>query len=143
MVEQDIVIVKNNEGFETKIYSGNHVWNADEPVSAGGTDTGPTPYDLLLSSLGSCKAITMRMYASRKNIPLEAVTIKLSQKKIYADDCSNCETKEGKIDSINIEISFVGNLTNEQKESLINIADKCPIHKTLTSEIQIKSSIAD
>ncbi|MEP7146834.1 MAG: OsmC family protein [bacterium] len=141
MDARDIVIVKNNEGFETKIYSGNHTWNADETVSDGGTDTGPNPYDLLLSALGSCKAITMRMYASRKNIPLEAVTIKLSHKKIYAEDCLSCETKEGKIDNIIVGISFVGNLTEEQKKSLFNIAEKCPVHKTLISEVQIISSL--
>ncbi len=122
MIVEDVVIVKNNKGYETKIYSGNHIWNADEPSGAGGTDTGPTPYDLLLSALGTCKAMTMRMYAVRKNLSLEAITITLSQKKIYADDCLSCETKEGKIDSISVDINLAGNLSEEQKKSLFNIA---------------------
>ena len=141
MGQMDTLIVRNTEGYDTKIHSANHSWRADEPVSFGGTDMGPTPYDLLLGALGSCKAMTIRMYASRKNIPVKEITIKLSQRKIYAEDCENCETKEGRIDNIDVEISFTGDLNEEQRKSLFSIADRCPVHKTLTSEIKINSSL--
>ncbi|MEO8665102.1 MAG: OsmC family protein [Ignavibacteria bacterium] len=138
---QQEIIVKNSEGYTSSIYSAGHTWNSDEPESFGGTDTGPTPYDLLLSALGSCKAMTIRMYAKRKNIPLEEITIKLSQKKIHAEDCANCEATTGKIDSIDILIGLEGDLTEEQKDTLLSIAERCPIQKTLMSEIQINSAL--
>ncbi len=136
-----MITVKNNHGYETKITAGNHSFISDEPVEAGGTDMGATPYDLLLAALGSCKAITVRMYASRKNIPLESIIINLSHKKIHAEDCKDCETKNGMIDNIDVEISFTGNQNEEQIKKLLEIADKCPVHKTLRSEVNINTKL--
>ncbi len=133
--------VKNSAGFKTEITSKEHTLISDEPVNAGGTNTGFNPYDLLLSALGSCKAITMRMYANRKNFPLKEITIKLRHNKIHAQDCEDCETKEGKIDKIDVDIKLSGDLNEEQKKRLFEIAEKCPVHKTLTSEIKINSTL--
>jgi putative redox protein len=111
---------------------------ADEPSGVGGTDAGPTPYDYLLGALGSCTAMTLRMYADRKEWPLDSVTVRLSHGKIYADDCANCETETGKIDRIEREIELEGDLDDAQREKLLEIADKCPVHRTLTSETIIE-----
>lgn len=139
----EMVIVKNNDGFETKITTDFHTLTADEPVKSGGTGTGPTPYDLLLSAFGACIAITLRMYSEIKNIPLEAVTIKLDIKKIYAEDCANCETEEGKLENIDVEIEFTGSISEEQRKRLLEIANKCPVHKTLKSEVKINTTLKD
>ena len=139
--QNNFLTVTNSKGFETIITSGKHTWRSDEPLDAGGTDTGPTPYDILLSALGSCKAITMRMYSLRKNFSVDAITIKLHHNKIYAEDCDDCETKVGKIDIVNVEISFTGNLTDGEKKRLLEIAEKCPVHKTLVSEIKINTKL--
>jgi putative redox protein len=123
----------NMHGFHTR---------ADEPVTSGGTATGPDPYDLLLAALGSCTAITIRSYAALKKWPLENVHVTLKHRKIYATDCAECETKEGKIDQIERVIRLDGVLSAEQKTRLMQIADKCPVHRTLTSEVRILTSAA-
>lgn len=116
---------------------GKHRMLADEPVSAGGHDTGAGPYDFLLAGLGACTSMTMRLYAERKAIPLDRVTVTLKHGRIYAKDCETCETKEGMISRIERTIAMEGNFDAEQRQKLLDIADKCPVHRTLTSEISI------
>jgi putative redox protein len=110
-------------------------------VSAGGADAGPSPYDYLLVALGTCTSMTLSMYARQKQWPLEGVTVRLSHSRIHAADCAECETKEGKLDRIEREISLTGGLSAEQRARLLEIADRCPVHRTLTSEISIRSRL--
>ncbi len=116
---------------------------ADEPVSMGGTHLGPAPYGYLMAGLGACKAMTLRMYSVCKKWPLDSVTVKLNHQKIHAADCEACETKEGKLDQIECEIDLTGDLDNQQKQRLLQIADRCPVHRTLKSEIFIKSALKE
>lgn len=116
---------------------------ADEPVSYGGTDTGGSPYDLLLASLGACKSMTMRMYAERKKFPLEHAKVTLKHDKIHAEECEACETTEGKVDQISVDIELTGDLTDEQRQKIYEISYKCPVHRTLESEVSIASSLKD
>src|SRR6184192_3510687 len=134
------VIVRGGAaGFAQQIEIGPHRLKGDEPAAFGGTDTGPSPYDMLLAGLGSCTSMTISLYARRKGWPLEEVTVLMSHSKIYAADCAECETREGKIDRIEREIKMTGQLTAEQRSKLMEIADKCPVHRTLTSEINIRT----
>jgi putative redox protein len=135
----DVQIGEN--GYTTDIVAYGHPIIADEPESIGGNDLGPSPYGLLLSSLGACTGITLRMYATRKNWDLKEVLIHLSHDKIYAEDCRECETKTGKIDKIERKIELIGQLDDKQKQRLMEIADRCPVHKTLHSEIQVNTSM--
>jgi uncharacterized OsmC-like protein/fermentation-respiration switch protein FrsA (DUF1100 family) len=116
---------------------GPHLLLADEPVAAGGEDTGLGPYDYLLAGLGACTSMTMRLYADRKALPLDRVTVTLNHSKIHAEDCAECETRTGLLDQIDRVIAMEGNLDTEQRKKLMEIADKCPVHRTLTSEIRI------
>jgi uncharacterized OsmC-like protein/pimeloyl-ACP methyl ester carboxylesterase len=129
--------------FQQTVTSGPHRMLADEPVAAGGEDTGPGPYDLLLSALGACTSMTMRMYADRKSLPVERITVTLKHNKIHAEDCAECETKEGLIDQIDRLIAIEGVLDADQRKRLMEIADKCPVHRTLTSEVRILTKAAD
>jgi putative redox protein len=126
--------------FQQEITAGTHRFLADEPVAAGGLDTGPGPYDFLLAALGACTAMTVRLYADRKQIALAHTRVRLHHSRIYASDCAECETKEGMLDRIERIISFDGELDAEQRQRLLEIADKCPVHRTLTSEINIRTS---
>lgn len=137
--DANVIVRGNASGFAQEIQIGEHRLSGDEPIAYGGTDTGPSPYDLLLASLGSCTSMTIALYARRKQWPLESVTISLRHSKIHAADCADCETKIGKIDRIEREVHLEGSLTEEQKLKLLEIADKCPVHRTLTSEINIKT----
>jgi uncharacterized OsmC-like protein len=134
-----IVVRGSAAGFAQEIVAGAHRMVADEPVAAGGTGTGPSPYDFLLAALGSCTSITVGMYARRKGWPLKEVTVNLRHSKIHATDCAECETKEGMLDRIERDIHFAGPLTSEQRSKLLEIANKCPVHRTLTSETVIKT----
>lgn len=136
---RSVVVRGSAAGFAQEIQAGPHRLLADEPASSGGTDTGPSPYDLLLAALGACTSMTVAMYARRKTWPLEEVTVYLRHSKIHAADCAECETREGMLDRIERDIHFVGPLTEEQQSRLIEIANKCPVHRTLTSEIHIKT----
>ena len=128
-------------GFAQEILAGPFGLTADEPTAVGGTGTGPSPYDFLLASLGSCTSMTIAMYARRKGWPLTDVTVQLRHSKIHATDCLECETKEGRIDRIERIIQLSGALTEEQRLRLLDIANKCPVHRTLTSEITIQTRL--
>jgi len=132
-----VVVRGRAAGFAQEIHAGRHRMIADEPASAGGTDTGSSPYELLLAALGACTSMTVAMYARRKEWPLREVTVYLRHSRIHAADCMDCETKEGLLDRIERDIHFDGPLSDEQRSRLIEIANKCPVHRTLTSEIKI------
>jgi putative redox protein len=136
-----VVVRETRRGqFQQEIVLGTHRLLADEPVKDGGLDSGPGPYDLLLAALGACTSMTVRLYADHKQIPLLRTQVRLRHEKIYAKDCAECETREGKIDRIERAITFEGDLTAEQRARLIEIADKCPVHRTLKSEVDIRTT---
>jgi uncharacterized OsmC-like protein len=137
-----VIVSGRATGFAQEIVSGRHRLRADEPEASGGTDTGPNPYDFLLAALGSCKSMTVAMYARRKQWPLEAVTVTLRHSRVYAKDCESCDTKVGFVDRIECSLALVGPLSEEQRSRLREIADKCPVHRTLTSEIDIQTLLA-
>jgi putative redox protein len=138
---RETVVHGSAKGFAQEITVGRHGLLADEPVAAGGTDTGPTPYDLLLASLGACTSMTVSLYARRKQWPLEAVTVRLRHSKIHAADCEECETRTGLLDRIERDVELHGELGDEQRARLLDIASKCPVHRTLTSEIEIRTRL--
>lgn len=140
-----IVVVSETRAshLQNLIAAGKHRLLADEPVDVGGSGTGPGPYDFLLASLGACTSMTMRLYADRKSIPLDRTTVTLKHSRIYAKDCEECETKDGMISQIERTIAMDGNLDAEQRKKLMEIADKCPVHRTLTSEISIVTKALD
>jgi putative redox protein len=138
---REVVVRGGAAGFAQEIVVGPHRLAADEPTAAGGADTGPTPYDLLLASLGACTSMTVALYARRKGWPLEGVTVRLRHAKIHAADCADCETREGMLDRIERDIELTGTLTDEQRERLLEIAGRCPVHRTLVSEIDIRTRL--
>jgi putative redox protein len=142
-VEPGTVVVAStgNGPFEQTMLDGRHMLTADEPKAAGGGDAGPGPYELLLMSLGSCTSMTVRMYAARKKWPLEQVIVKLRHSRRYIDDCADCEKPTAMIDHIDKTITLVGALDDEQRTRLMEIADHCPVHRTLTSKIMIKTAV--
>jgi uncharacterized OsmC-like protein len=125
--------------FQQEVIVGMHRLYADEPESAGGLDSGPGPYDFLLAALGACTSMTLRLYADHKKIPLQRTEVRLRHSRIYAKDCAECETKEGMLDRIERVITLEGDLTPEQRARLMEMADKCPVHRTLVSEIDIRT----
>ena len=136
------VVASTGQGrFEQVIFDGRHTLIADEPVSAGGADVGPGPYELLVMSLGACTSMTVHLYANRKKWPLEQCVVRLRHTKGYADDCADCENPKAIIDRIYREIEFIGVLDAEQRSRLLEIADHCPVHRTLSSKIDIKTTI--
>ena len=140
---QVVVRETRDSKFQQSVTVGPHRMVADEPVSVGGQDSGPGPYDFVLAGLGACTSMTMRMYADRKALPLDRITVTLKHSKIYAKDCAECETREGMLDQIDRVIRIEGTLDAEQRQKLMEIADKCPVHRTLTSEIRIVTQAAD
>jgi uncharacterized OsmC-like protein/fermentation-respiration switch protein FrsA (DUF1100 family) len=142
--QREVVVRETrNSKFQQTVTVGPHRLLADEPAAAGGEDTGLAPYDLLLAGLGACTSMTMRLYADRKSLPLERTTVTLRHGKIHAQDCAECETREGMLDQIDRVIAMEGPLDVEQRQRLMEIADKCPVHRTLTSEIRIVTQLAD
>ena len=138
-----VLVTETGTGkFTQQVRVGSHRFLADEPTSVGGDDAGPSPYDLLLAALGTCTAMTLRLYADRKKWPLERVGVVLHHDKIHADDCEACETQSGKIDRIAREIQLSGNLDEDQRKRLMEIADRCPVHRTLHSEILIETGLS-
>ena len=136
------VVVCTESALCTEVKANGHDLVADEPPALGGSDAGPTPYDYLLTALGSCTAITVRMYADRKGWPLDTVTVRVEHGRIHAKDCEECETKSGRIDRVELELELEGPLEAEQRERLREIADKCPVKRTLGSEMLIETRTA-
>ncbi len=138
-----VVVQETGKGRFTNAISigGRHLLRADEPLSVGGNDSGPTPYDFLLAGLGACKSMTMRMYAERKGWPLQRATVTLRHEKIHAEDCETCETETGKVDRIDTAISLSGDLTDEQRQKIFEIAERCPVHQTLKHEINLTAKL--
>jgi uncharacterized OsmC-like protein/pimeloyl-ACP methyl ester carboxylesterase len=139
--EVGTVLVRETGGgkFQQEVLSGPHRFLADEPVSFGGLNSGPGPYDLLLAGLGACTSMTLRLYADLKKLKLDRVSVRLSHNKIHAEDCETCETKEGMVDRIDRNITLEGALSADERKRLMEIADKCPVHRTLKSEIEIRT----
>lgn len=142
LVPGAVLVVGTGAGYEQKLLDGRHVLVADEPASVGGRDAGPNPYELLLMALGACTSMTLEMYARRKKWPLERAVVRLSHERTYPEDCADCEEKGAKIDRITRTIELVGALDEEQRARLLQIAELCPVHKTLTGKIEIRTTLA-
>jgi len=141
---KETIVRETKEGpFTQEIIIGNHVLIADEPIIDGGNDAGPSPYDFLLAALGTCTSMTLRMYAELKKFPLEKIIVKLIHEKIHVDDCAECENTNSKIDHIERMIELHGMLSPEQRRKLLEIANKCPVHRTLTSKILITTRLLE
>jgi putative redox protein len=138
-----VVVQGAGNGFVQEIGAGRHHLWSDEPLPVGGTDTGPTPYDLLLAALGSCTSMTVGMYARRKGWPLVLVTVRLRHSHVHADDCASCETQEARLTVIDREIELDGPLDDDQRARLLAIANRCPVHLTLSSRIDIRTTLTD
>jgi putative redox protein len=140
--EHGVVTVHGDaSGFVQEVIAGSHRFNSDEPAAAGGTDRGPTPYDLLLAALGSCTSMTVALYARRKNWPLERVTVRLRHSRVHAEDCAVCDTSESKLTLIERDIDLVGALDDDKRARLLEIANRCPVHRTLTATIDIRTRL--
>lgn len=140
-LDAEVIVHGDGVAFAQEIFAGSHKLAADEPVSAGGMGTGPGPYEFLLAALGSCTSITVTMYARRKGWPLTDVTVWLRHSKVYASDCADCDSREAIIDQISRDVRFDGPLTTEQRQRLLDIANKSPVHRTLTSKVSIKTRL--
>lgn len=139
----EVHVADSGDGAYTQhVRMGRHLTLGDEPKDAGGLDAGPNPYEYLLAALGTCTSMTLRMYANLKGMPLRRVHVRLRHRKIHAQDCAECATKVGKLDEIEREIELEGDLAAEQREKLLEIANKCPVHRTLTSEMRIVTRLA-
>jgi putative redox protein len=137
-----VLVQETGDGqFAQVIHAGQHMLHAGEPRMFGGDDSGPSPYDLLLASLGACTSMTIRSYADRKKIPLEKVTVRLKHEKIHALDCAESANRECRIDKIECQIELVGRLDDAQRRRLLEMAGKCPVHRTLNSEVRISTSL--
>jgi len=141
--DRGVVVVRGSaKGFAQEVVIGPHRLTADEPAELGGTGSGPSPYELLLAALGACTSMTVAIYARRRQWPLEEVSVRMKHSKIHAEDCESCETKEGMLDRVESEIELTGELTPEQRAKLLEIAKKCPVRRTLTSEIDVRTRLA-
>ncbi len=138
---RNVLIRSGSSRYVQSISVGPHLLQADEPSEYGGNDVGPNPYELLLAALGACTSMTVRMYAERKQWPLEGVQVSLSYARVHAEDCAECETKVGTVDRIELTVSFTGDLSQEQQRKLMEIANKCPVHRTLVSRVEIATRL--
>jgi len=129
-------------GFRTEVQAGSHPLVADEPEDVGGTNAGPSPYDLLAAALATCTTMTLKMYASFKKLPLDSVTVRVSHGKVHAEDCADCETRDGKIDEFRRVVELDGELGDEQRRRMLDIADRCPVHRTLHGEVKVRTVLA-
>ena len=141
-MSRTVVVEAGRLRYAQNITVGPHLLQGDEPVSAGGSDVGPNPYELLLAALGSCTSMTVRMYADRRRWPLEGVRIELSYARVHAEDCSACDQELKLVDGIEMELSFLGELSESQRQKLTEIANKCPVHRTLESPIPVRTRLA-
>ncbi len=137
----EILVQEHDARFAQDVYTDKHSLRADEPSSYGGKDGGPSPYELLLAALGTCTAMTVRMYATRKKLNLARVAVRLKHDRIHAEDCEHCETREGRMDRIERSLELVGDLSDDQRDDVLRIADRCPVHRTLKSEIDIQTRL--
>lgn len=135
------VRVESVDGLEQLVTARGHQLRADEPTELGGHDAGPTPYEYLLAAVGQCTSMTLLMYARRKGIPLEKVVVELDDSRVHAKDCADCLSTEGYIHEVRRQIHLEGALTDEQRTRLLEIADKCPVHKTITAEIKVRTQL--
>ena len=142
-MSREVFVTSTGAAFEQRVDAGPHRFRSDEPASAGGADAGPGPYDLLLAALGSCTAMTIGLYARHKRWPLERVTVRLAHSREHARDCADCEEKPARIERIERRIALAGGLDAAQRTRLIEIAEKCPVHRTLTGGIEIRTTLAD
>jgi putative redox protein len=136
-----VTVSGGGTSFLQRVSTGRHFFLADEPQEVGGTDQGPDPYALLLASLGACTSMTLGMYARKKQWPLETISVQLSHQRVHAEDCATCETKTGFIGHIHTRIELTGSLSDEQRQRLLEMAEKCPVHRTLSAEIHITSEL--
>jgi len=143
VLDNRVTTSTEHDGFFTELFAKGHAMVADEPLQYGGTDRGPTPYDYLLAALGACTSMTVQMYARHKKLPLDKAVVRLTHKKIHAEDCGHCEASDGKIDRMEREIELIGELDDAQRQRLLEIAERCPVHKTLHSEVDIVSILKE
>jgi len=141
VLDNRVTTSTEHDGFFTELFAKGHAMIADEPEQYGGTDRGPTPYDYLLAALGACTSMTLQMYARHKKLPLDKAVVRLTHKKIHAEDCDHCEAADGKIDRMEREIELIGALEETDRQRLLEIAERCPVHKTLHSEVDIVSTL--
>lgn len=135
------VVVRSKGSFRNEVEAGRHRFVVDEPVQAGGQDEGPTPYDLLAAALAGCTSMTLVFYARREKLPLEAVNVTVTHDRSHARDCADCMTKSGFIHRFNVQIELFGPLAEEQRQKLLGVAGRCPVAKTLSSEIKIDETL--
>jgi uncharacterized OsmC-like protein/alpha/beta superfamily hydrolase len=143
LTDNRVTTSTTHEGFFTELFANGHAMIADEPLKYGGTDLGPSPYDYLLAALGACTSMTLQMYARRKKLPLEKAIVRLTHQKIHANDCEHYDATNDKIDRMEREVELIGELNDEQRQRLLEIAERCPVHKTLHSEVEIISKLKD
>mgnify|MGYP001824937914 CR=1 FL=1 len=142
-VPEGVVVARTDAGgFRTDVHMGSHYITADEPASVGGTNLGPTPYGLLSASLAACTTMTLQMYAKHKKLDLQSATVTVTHDKIHAKDCADCETTNGKVDEFRRVLTLEGDFTEEQRQRILEIADRCPVHRTLHSEVKVRTELA-
>jgi putative redox protein len=139
----EVVARTGRDGLCTDVVAAGHPLVADEPAALGGTGLGPTPYDLLAAALATCTSMTLRMYADRKQLDLESATVRVAHGKVHAKDCADCESADGRVDEFRRVLSFEGTLTDAERRRLADIADRCPVHRTLHGEVRVRTTLDD